>query len=79
MLKKLRATLNEGGRLAISLKRGDGEEWSDAKLGAPRYFCYWQPDRLEPVLRTAGFSGWTIKEEMTDCAHAAWLYVIATA
>lgn len=77
VLKKLRLALKPGGRLAISLKRGDGEEWSEAKLGAPRYFCYWQPEQLGHALRAVGFAGWTVEEAVTDHTRAEWLYVIA--
>ena len=45
-----------GGRFVFSLKRGDGDELSTQKLGAPRYFCYWQPEAIEHVLHDAGFS-----------------------
>ena len=34
-LRKLCASLNPRGRLAISLKRGEGDAWSTEKLGAP--------------------------------------------
>lgn len=39
VLKKLLHSLKRGGRLAFSLKRGQGEAWSVAKIGAPRFFC----------------------------------------
>lgn len=77
ILGQLGAALQPGGRLAFSLKRGPGEEWSDAKLGAPRFFCYWEPEQLPPLLRAAGFASWTIDTAKTGRAHADWLYVIA--
>ena len=55
-IRKIFAALAPGGRFVFSLKMGDGEGWSEEKLGAPRYFCYWQQDNIEPVLRSAGFS-----------------------
>ncbi len=73
-LAGLRAALVPGGRLAFSLKRGRGEEWSSAKLGAPRYFHYWEPDDLPPLLRAAGFAGWDIAG-----TRAGWLFVAADA
>lgn len=47
--------LHSGGRFVFSLKQGDGDEFTTRKLGAPRYFCYWQPEAIERVLYDAGF------------------------
>ncbi|MFD2235114.1 methyltransferase domain-containing protein [Phaeospirillum tilakii] len=77
ILGQLAGALAPGGRLAFSLKRGTGEEWSSAKLGAPRFFCYWEPEQLAPLLAAAGFADWDIVEANTKRAHAAWLYLIA--
>jgi SAM-dependent methyltransferase len=79
VLAKARAALNPGGRLAFSLKGGDGEGWSSAKLGAPRYFCYWRAEQLAPLLRAAGFAQWSIVEARMNRAHADWIYVVAAA
>lgn len=76
---KLCRALAPGGRFAFSVKRGNGEEWSDAKLGAPRFFHYWQPADLPAALSTAGFASWDIVAAHTGRAHADWLYVIAQA
>ncbi|MCI4679493.1 class I SAM-dependent methyltransferase [Rhodoblastus acidophilus] len=73
-LAKLRCALAAGGRLAFSLKRGRGEEWSNAKIGAPRYFLHWEAEDLPPFLRAAGFASWEIA-----CARENWLYVTARA
>ena len=64
-LARLQAALAPGGRLAFTVKQGDGEEWSTEKLGAPRYFCYWQPEPLRDVVVAAGFTpvqvtGWSM-------------------
>ncbi|HVI52281.1 MAG TPA: methyltransferase domain-containing protein [Candidatus Sulfotelmatobacter sp.] len=77
VLERLRRALAPGGRLAFSLKAGEGEEWSSAKLAAPRYFRYWEQDGVAALLRAAGFAGWQAWEAVTDRAHARWLYVIA--
>lgn len=79
VLGKMRRALAPGGRFAFSLKRGEGESWSSAKVGAPRFFCYWQPAPLETMLKAAGFAAWTIDEARTGRAHPDWLYVIAHA
>jgi SAM-dependent methyltransferase len=78
-LAKARRALKAGGRFAFSLKAGEGEEWSDAKIGAPRYFCYWRAAELPSALSAAGFESWDVVEARTSRAHADWLYVIARA
>lgn len=75
ILEKLRGALAPGGRFAFSLKTGDGEEWSERKIGAPRFFCYWRREMLGPLLEAAGFATWRIGETQP----ADWLYVIARA
>ena len=79
VLKKMTRALTSGGRFAFSLKRGKGEGWSKEKIGAPRFFCYWEPEALQPILRDAGFAGWSLNEAHTERAHADWLFVIGRA
>jgi SAM-dependent methyltransferase len=55
-LRRLAMALRNGGRLAFTVKQGEGEEWSTAKLGVARYFCYWQPGALRDVVIAAGFA-----------------------
>lgn len=53
------AASRPGGVFALTLKEGDGEAWSDAKLGQPRWFVYWR----EPALRKALIdAGWTVNQ-----------------
>lgn len=40
VLRKVLASLKPGGTFAFTLKQGDGEKWTEEKLGAPRYFCF---------------------------------------
>jgi SAM-dependent methyltransferase len=49
------AATRPGGLLALTLKEGDGEAWSEAKLGAPRWFCYWREAALRDALTTTGY------------------------
>jgi len=42
-------------QVALTLKDGDGESWSDAKLGAPRWFVYWREEALRAQLSEAGW------------------------
>ncbi len=74
-LRRVRQAVTAAGLLAITLKEGDGDGWSTAKLGLPRHFTYWR----EPALRQAlDDAGWHV----TFLAHVPgrtdqWLQVIA--
>ena len=50
-----RQAVRPGGLFALTLKDGDGESWSDAKLGAPRWFVYWREEALRAQLSEAGW------------------------
>lgn len=78
VLAKISRALAPGGRFAFSLKQGQGEEWSSAKLGAPRYFCYWQSDELAAQLAQAGFSHWTMETISPQRGGGLpWIFAIA--
>lgn len=73
--KKLFDALSPTGRLAITLKEGDGEERTNDKLGEPRYFCYWREDSVTSVFEKIGFKNIFInrsKKGETD-----WLEIVA--
>lgn len=56
--------LKPDGVLYLSVKQGVGEEWvRTEKYGhdLPRFFTFWQPETLDPLLETAAFQiidGW---------------------
>ena len=77
VLRKLCQSLAPQGRLAISLKRGEGEAWSTEKLDAPRYFCYWEAAELEPILHAAGLTRWVIDDAVSERTQVGWLFVVA--
>lgn len=77
ILSKAHASLEENGILAFSVKQGDGSKWTDEKLGAPRYFQYWQPEALTQLLVSHGFECVTMTEGDTSLRNASWLYAIA--
>ena len=63
--------LAEGGMLGFSVKHGLGEEWSDAKMGAPRFFRYWKEAELRQTLAMTGY-------KVMDFRHSEdgkWLHV----
>jgi SAM-dependent methyltransferase len=77
VLLRLHAALRPGGVLACTLKEGDGEEWHDRKLGAPRRFTYWRAQALQEALEAAGFS--VLSLEHSRGRLDDWLLVLARA
>jgi SAM-dependent methyltransferase len=76
-LRAARAAVAPSGLLAITVKEGDGEQWSSARLDVPRYFVYW---REEPLRAELAAAGWAVEW----LAHVPgrfddWLYVVARA
>jgi SAM-dependent methyltransferase len=73
VLAKLRIALSSDGILGFSVKNGTGEEWSDAKMGAPRFFHYWREDDLRRILDDNGYT-------IVDLRHSddgKWIHVTA--
>ena len=63
-----------GGFLALTLKDGDGESWSDAKLGAPRWFVYWRENALRDLLSDVG---WRVLDlQKVQGRTEPWLHVL---
>lgn len=62
-LDKIRVSLNNQGILAFSVKKGEGEQWTTAKLGQPRYFCFWTSDKIQSLLKLTGFELVSISED----------------
>ena len=69
----VRSALKKDGVFVFSLMRGEGERWTDAKLGAPRYFRYWQEDELRERLWGLGMS----VTEVRDGMEGRWMFVVA--
>lgn len=77
VLARLAEVTRPGGALHVSMKEGDGEEWTNrGHIEAPRLFVYWR----EPALRAAlDEAGW----EVLEVGHAdgrlgdVWLDVLA--
>lgn len=62
-LHEFHRVLKAGGILYLSVKLGSGEKWQPTAYGQPlpRFFTYWQPETLDPLLETAAFDiidGW---------------------
>lgn len=77
VLRKIYDSLKTGGRIAFTVKEGEGEKWSDEKLGVPRYFCYWQEDGMREVVESAGYSNVEISGDNVTRKNTSWLQIIA--
>ncbi len=75
VLRKVYDSLAGGGRFAFSLKQGDGEGWSEEKLGEPRYFRYWQAEEIQRLLNDTGYTEIEISNKVAH--NATWLRMIA--
>jgi hypothetical protein len=74
VLCRSRVATAPGGVLAFTLKEGDGEAWSEQKLGVPRHFTYWR----EPAVRAAlDRAGWPDASIDHVAGRENWLHVLA--
>lgn len=69
----VRDALTAEGRFAFSLKYGEGEEWTESKMGAPRYFRYWNEATLEDRLGELDMR--VIDMRLSD--DGKWLHAVA--
>ena len=72
-------SLSPIGRFALTLKEGEGDEWSDTKLSAARYFCYWGSKSIYEVLTETGFT--TVETQVSDSTREnqpKWLHIVAS-
>lgn len=74
VLAKASRAVRPGGLLAFTVKEGDGEAWSAAKVGRPRFFNYWR----EPVLlERLAAAGWRpLSVEHVCGGTESWINVI---
>jgi len=76
-LRKARRAVSDDGVLAFTLKEGDGEAWSSAKLALPRHFTFWREDAIRASLAE---SGWMVESlDHVVGRTEDWLFVIARA
>lgn len=76
VIKKVFDSLNTNGKFAFTLIQGEGEGWSEKKLGAPRFFCYWTESQIRDVLESTGFGDVEISGDKA-AANATWLQIVA--
>lgn len=75
VFSKVYSALNPGGIFAFSVKMGDGEKWTEEKLGAPRYFYYWKLEELRALAKRSGFKWVAATSGETSLKNASWLYI----
>ena len=78
VLDKMSKALNRSGKVSFSLKQGEGEEWSDTKVNAPRYFCYWNQADITKLLLSKGFNNIQCEDAGVGRNNSKWLHIIAT-
>ncbi len=76
VIGKVYGALEPNGKFAFSLQQGEGEGWSEKKLGAPRFFCYWTEPQIREVLECTGFGDVEISSDKAT-ANATWLRIVA--
>ncbi|WP_375493086.1 class I SAM-dependent methyltransferase [uncultured Jatrophihabitans sp.] len=76
-LRVAHRAVRAGGVLAMTMKEGDGAEWSTAKLDRPRHFTFWPAPQLTEALKTAGWQ--PISVEQVPGRTDEWLFVLASA
>jgi SAM-dependent methyltransferase len=55
ILLKLRLLLREGGVMAFSLKKGEGEKVSTEKMDSDRFFSFYKEDEIKQILHDLDF------------------------
>ncbi|MBO0842743.1 MAG: methyltransferase domain-containing protein [Nocardioides sp.] len=78
VLARLAGVTRPGGMLHVSLKEGDGEDWSrHGNVDAPRLFVYWREEALRTVLEGAGWVVDSVERTRTHSLGEVWLDVFA--
>jgi SAM-dependent methyltransferase len=78
VLARLAGVTRPGGALFVSVKEGDGEDWSvHGNVTAPRFFTFWRDGPLRSVVEAAG---WTVLEVVRVRGRDSerWLEVTAS-
>ncbi len=77
VLTRLADATRPGGALGLSLKEGDGEEWSThGHVPAPRRFVYWREAPVRAALEDAGWQVRELNHQVTSNGQP-WLVIRA--
>lgn len=77
VLAKALKAVRPGGVIVASVKKGDGDAWSDRKLGSPRHFTYWREAPLQHALERAGWARADVVESTLPGAAERWITLTA--
>jgi len=77
VLRRARTATRSGGVMVASLKEGDGESWSDAKLEVPRHFVFWRADALAEAFVAAGWTDIEVRDSSSPESAEGWITVNA--
>jgi SAM-dependent methyltransferase len=78
VLVRLAGVTRSGGLLRVSVKEGDGEEWSThGSVRHPRHFTYWRPEPLRTVATGAGWTDVDIRSGVAGRRAETWLELTA--
>jgi SAM-dependent methyltransferase len=70
VLAELARVLRPGGVMALGVKQGDGEGWTETR--GRRFFAYWQPGELDVALVGAGLT--VLEAETVALDNGSWLW-----
>jgi SAM-dependent methyltransferase len=74
--ERVSRSVTPDGILGFTMKEGEGESWSYAKLGLPRHFTYWREADIRDCLAS---SGWTVEDlRHVEGDREPWLFVVAS-
>jgi 2-polyprenyl-3-methyl-5-hydroxy-6-metoxy-1,4-benzoquinol methylase len=79
ILAKVNSALKPNGVIVFSLKAGTGEEVTSRKLNVPRYFRYWEADKISKLLIASGFTNVEIGtiDDYRGKERPSWLLINA--
>ena len=79
VLDKVYKALKPNGRLACTLKAGEGEESTTRKMDGPRYFHFWREDKIMNLLKEVGFTDISISsdQDFRGGDRPDWLHITA--
>ena len=78
VLGKIHRALTDDGIFAFSAKQGEGEVWTDEKLGDRRYVYHWHPDDLLKFVQEAGYETTYLKHSIPgDLPTHTWILITA--
>lgn len=74
VLRRLAAATRPGGVLRLSVKEGDGEEWSThGHVAGPRRFTYWRAEPLREVVQGSGWDVELLEHYLGSLGDQTWL------